>query len=99
MISALIYIVIVVADFLFWVIVIDVVLSLLINFNVINPYNQFVRTVHTFTHRVSEPLLAPVRRVLPDLGGIDISPMVVIALIVAARIMIVNVLSTGTLFS
>lgn len=98
MTSALIFIVANVAELLIWIIIINVVLSWLIGFNVINPYNPFVRAVHTFCYRVTEPMLAPIRRFLPDLGGIDISPVVLLIGIGAARILLINLLQ-GRLFS
>ncbi len=55
-----------------------VILSWLIAFNVANPYNQFVYTIRDFLARITEPLLQPIRRILPDLGGIDLSPLVLI---------------------
>ena len=57
-----------------WVVIIGVILSWLIAFNVINLSNQFVRLIYDVTSRLTEPLLAPIRRFMPDLGGVDISP-------------------------
>lgn len=64
-----------------WVIIIGAVLSWLIAFNVINTQNRFVYTVVDMIYRVTEPVLAPLRRILPDLGGIDISPVVLLLLL------------------
>jgi YggT family protein len=64
-----------------WVVIIGAVLSWLIAFNVINTQNRFVYTVVDIIYRVTEPVLAPLRRVLPDLGGIDISPVVLLLLL------------------
>ncbi len=64
-----------------WVLVISAVLSWLIAFNVVNTRNQFVATVADVLYRVTEPVLRPVRRVLPNLGGVDVSPIIVILLI------------------
>lgn len=65
----------------------SVVLSWLIAFNVANPYNQIVYQIREFLARITEPLLQPIRRILPDLGGIDLSPMVlIIALIFLQRL-------------
>ncbi len=61
-----------------WVVIISVVFSWLIAFNVINPYNQFVRSVWQALNAVTEPLLRPIRRYMPDLGGIDLSPIVLL---------------------
>ena len=54
------------------------IMSWLIAFNVINPYNQFVRSLWTGLNALTEPFLRRIRRWMPDLGGIDISPMVLI---------------------
>jgi YggT family protein len=59
-----------------WVIIAAVVLSWLIALNVVNPYNPFVRSLWQALSALTEPLLRPIRRMLPDLGGIDISPMI-----------------------
>jgi YggT family protein len=53
-------------------------MSWLMAFNVINPYNQFVRSLWQGLNALTEPALRPIRRLLPDLGGIDISPLVLI---------------------
>jgi YggT family protein len=65
-----------------WVIIIAAVVSLLISFRVINTYNRAVSMIAEFLYRASEPALRPVRRILPNLGGIDISPIIVIVIIV-----------------
>ncbi|HUY67811.1 MAG TPA: YggT family protein [Alphaproteobacteria bacterium] len=65
-----------------WVLVIGAVLSWLIAFDVINTHNRFVRTVNEFLYRITEPLLRPIRRILPPLGGLDLSPMILIFLII-----------------
>lgn len=61
-----------------WVIFGSVILSWLIAFNVVNPYNQFVRSLWELFQRVTEPFLRPIRRRLPDMGGIDISPFILV---------------------
>lgn len=61
-----------------WVIVAGVVLSWLMAFNVVNAYNPFVRSMWGALNAVTEPLLRPIRRILPDLGGIDLSPIVLL---------------------
>jgi YggT family protein len=58
-----------------------VIMSWLIAFNVVNPRNQFVGIVAQFLYRITEPVLRPIRNRLPDLGGIDLSPLVVILVI------------------
>lgn len=61
-----------------YVIVAGVILSWLIAFGLINGHNPFVRSLYQALHAVTEPLLGPIRRILPDLGAIDISPVVLI---------------------
>jgi YggT family protein len=64
-----------------WCLIIWVVLSWLIQFNVVNTYNKFVFTVNDVLYRITEPALRPIRRVVPNLGGVDLSPLVLILLI------------------
>ena len=66
----------------FWLILIQVVMSWLVVFKVINTQNRFVYMVGDFLNRVTEPALGPIRRVMPNLGGIDLSPVVLILLLV-----------------
>jgi YggT family protein len=61
-----------------YIIIAGAVMSWLIAFNVVNPYNQFVRSVWQGLNALTEPLLRPIRRFMPDLGGIDVSPVVLI---------------------
>jgi len=61
-----------------WILIASAILSWLVAFNVVNPQNTFVRNLGEFLWRVTEPVLAPLRRVLPNLGGIDISPVLLI---------------------
>lgn len=78
---ALLDVVLIVLNLYVWLLIAAAVLSWLIAFNVVNPYNGFVRSVGEFLFRITEPLLAPIRNVLPNLGGIDLSPMVLILII------------------
>jgi YggT family protein len=68
----------VVIPLLIYVVVASVIMSWLIAFNVVNQHNQFVRALWNAFNAVTEPMLRPIRRRLPDLGGIDISPMIFI---------------------
>lgn len=61
-----------------WVIIVNAIMSWLIAFNVVNTQNRLVGTVMDLTYRLTEPVLGPIRRFLPNLGGIDISPIVLI---------------------
>ena len=69
-----------------WALIIAAVFSLLVSFNVLDTRNRFVWTVGDFLYKITEPALRPLRRFLPNLGGIDISPMIRILLLYAARI-------------
>jgi len=64
-----------------WVIFIQVILSWLIAFKVINLQNQFVYTLSNMFYRLTEPALQPIRRFMPSLGGVDISPVILILLL------------------
>jgi YggT family protein len=66
------------------------VLSWLIAFKVVNLHNQFVRTVADVLYRLTEPLLRPIRRILPDLGGLDLSPVVLILILIFARNLLIE---------
>ena len=64
-----------------WIIIIQVILSWLLAFNVLNTSSQGVRTFATALERITAPLYRPIRRLLPDFGGLDFSPLVVLILI------------------
>lgn len=68
-----------------YVIIIQVILSLLISFNVISTHNDFVRGLYTALERMTEPLYRPIRRILPDFGPIDLAPMVVLLVLFFLR--------------
>ncbi len=68
-----------------WCLIISAVLSWLVAFNVVNTQNRIVYTIGDFLYRVTEPALGPIRRFLPNLGGIDLSPIVLILLLLFAR--------------
>jgi YggT family protein len=68
-----------------WVIIISAILSWLIAFNVINRHNQFVFMIADSLRRLTEPALRPIRNIVPDLGGLDISPVVLILFLIFLR--------------
>lgn len=68
-------------NILTWVIIIQVILSWLLAFNVLNTSSNGVRTIAVAIDRLTAPLYRPVRRMLPDFGGIDFSPLVILILI------------------
>ena len=71
-------------------IIVSAVLSWLLAFNVINFHNEFVRTVYNGLNALTEPLLRPIRRILPNLGGIDISPIIALLIILFAEQLIAD---------
>lgn len=71
-----------------WALIISAVLSLLIAFNILDTRNRLVWTIADFFYRLTEPALRPIRRFLPNLGGVDISPVVLILLLSALRILL-----------
>jgi YggT family protein len=82
---ALIQTLVLALDIYWWLLIASAIFSWLYAFNVVNSRNQFVGTIGNFLFRITEPVLAPVRRFLPDLGGIDISPIIVLLLIFFIR--------------
>jgi YggT family protein len=78
---ALLHLVNTVITIYIWLLIAQAVLSWLVAFGVVNRYNRAVATIGDFLWRVTEPLLRPIRRVLPDLGGLDISPVILILLL------------------
>ncbi len=67
------------------IILVGAVLSWLVMFGVVNRHNQIVYVIGDFCHRLTEPALAPIRRVMPSISGIDLSPMVLLILIYLIR--------------
>jgi len=72
-----------------YVLIAMAVLSWLIAFNVVNSHNPIVHTVGVFLYRITEPLLRPIRNLLPNLGGIDVSPVILILLILFIQSVII----------
>lgn len=82
-------------DVAWWIIIIQAILSWLVAFNVINVSNDLVRTVLVALQRMTEPLYRPIRRVMPDLGALDLSPMVVLLIIIILRSAILPAIFMG----
>ena len=78
---AILDIILIVLDLYVWLLIASAILSWLIAFNVVNTRNQFVASVAEFLYRITEPLLRPIRSFLPAMGGLDISPIILILLI------------------
>ena len=78
---ALLDVILLVLQIYVWLLIAAAVLSWLIAFGVVNTRNQAVAVVAEFLYRITEPALRPIRAVLPSLGGIDISPVILILII------------------
>ena len=87
---SLIQIVLLVLDIVFFIIIVQAIMSWLIAFQIINARQPFVAQIWHALHRLTEPVYRPIRRFMPDLGGLDLTPMVVIIGIYALRILIAN---------
>lgn len=74
----LIWLIVTVIDLYVWVVIASVVLSWLTAFRVINTHNRFVYMVGEFVYRLTEPALRPIRGILPNMGGLDLSPLVLL---------------------
>ena len=79
---AILEVILIVLDLYVWLLIASAILSWLIAFNVVNTRNQFVAAVAEFLYRITEPVLAPIRRLMPNLGGLDISPIILILIII-----------------
>ena len=79
---AVLDIVMIVLELYIYLLIASAILSWLIAFNVVNTRNQFVSAVAEFLYRITEPLLRPIRNFMPNLGGLDISPIILILIIV-----------------
>ena len=86
---AILEIILLVLDLYVWLLIASAILSWLIAFNAVNTRNQFVAAIAEFLYRITEPALAPIRRIMPNLGGLDISPIILILLIYLIQKLIV----------
>jgi YggT family protein len=86
---ALLDVILIVLDLYIYIVIATAVLSWLVAFNVVNPRNQFVSMVGEFLYRITEPVLRPIRNMLPAMGGIDISPIILFLIIILIQRVIV----------
>ena len=77
--------IVLVIDLYIWVVIASAILSWLIAFNVVNTQNRFVYSVAETLYRLTEPALRPIRSIIPNLGGIDISPVILILFMLFIR--------------
>jgi YggT family protein len=82
---ALIQTIVMALDIYWWIIIASAIFSWLYAFNVVNSRNQFVGTIGNMLYRLTEPALRPIRRFMPDLGGIDISPIILLLILFFIR--------------
>jgi YggT family protein len=82
---SILYVILLVLDLYIWLLIAAAVLSWLVAFNVVNTRNQVVAMLGDFLYRITEPVLRPIRNMLPSLGGIDVSPVVLILIIILIK--------------
>jgi YggT family protein len=87
---AILDIILLVLQIYIWLLIAAAILSWLVAFNVVNTRNQVVSTIGEFLYRITEPVLRPIRNMLPNLGGIDISPVILILIILLLENIIVR---------
>ena len=78
-------------DLYIWAVIISAILSWLVQFGIVNTGNQFVSMIGEFLWRLTEPALRPIRRFVPNLGGMDISPVVLILALIFLQMVIGNI--------
>lgn len=83
------WLILTIIDLYIWLLIASAVLSWLIAFNVVNTRNQLVSNIGEFLYRITEPALRPIRNMLPNLGGIDVSPVILIILLLFLKQLIV----------
>src|SRR4051794_11628456 len=90
---AVLEIILLILDLYVWLLIASAILSWLIAFNVVNTRNQLVAAIAEFLYRITEPVLAPIRSFLPSVGGLDISPIILILLIyLVEKLIVYNVM-------
>ncbi len=79
-----------VVGFFIWAIILSALISWLIGFNIVNINNKLIYIIADFLNRLTEPFLSPIRRILPHLGGIDLSPVILILLLIFLKDLVNN---------
>ena len=77
-------------DIVQWIFIAMIIMSWLISFNVINTRNQFVATVWRLLNQITDPILKPIRRFIPPVGGLDLSPLIVFVLIFFLKMLLTS---------
>ena len=97
MIYALLSTVSLILSLVWWVFLVMIIMSWLISFNVINTRNQFVAGLWRALNQITDPILRPIRRIIPAMGGLDLSPIIVFIIIFFLQQLIANFAVTGRL--
>jgi YggT family protein len=87
---ALLDVILIILQVYVWLLIASAILSWLIAFNVVNTRNQVVAVIGDFLYRITEPVLRPIRSFMPNLGGLDISPVILILIIFFIQSVIVR---------
>ncbi len=87
---SLIQILLLILDIVWFIILAHVIMSWLINFQVLNLHQQLVAQIWYGLNRLLEPIYGPIRRFLPNMGGLDLTPLVVLVAVYALRIILIN---------
>jgi len=74
-----------ITELFIWLLIIQAIMSWLINFGIINTQSNFVNMIGNFLYKITEPLLKPIRKLLPEFSGVDISPVILIMLLIFFR--------------
>jgi YggT family protein len=88
--TSLLQILLLVLDLVWWVVIAHVIMSWLIGFNVLNRNQPLVWQVWTGLERLLEPIYRPIRNLMPNLGGLDLAPLIVLVALYALRIVLMN---------
>ncbi len=95
LLSGIYELILVVINLLVWALILSAVFSMLTAFGVLDTRNRLVWTIGDFLYRVTEPLLRPIRNILPSFGGVDLSPLVLILLLQYIAVPLVRTIFTG----
>ncbi|HVL22099.1 MAG TPA: YggT family protein [Amaricoccus sp.] len=88
--GSLILVLLFIIRIVWWIVLAHVIMSWLIGFNVLNRNQPIVWNIWTGLNRVLEPIYGPIRRVLPDMGGLDLSPLVLIVILYALQTILIR---------
>lgn len=94
MVSVVLPIIEILLNVIWWILIIHIIMSILISFNVINTYNDFVRSLWQGLERLTDPLYRPLRRILPDARPLDLAPLAALVILMIIRTVLVPYLYT-----